>query len=559
MEQILRAIPAAPGIAIGNVLWLKKEQIDIHPKESDAAVEQKRLEQAQNAVAGNIQRLLLSLQDRPEEAEIFNAHLMLLSDPDLLEMVKTNLKQGAEYAWSQAIDYYADQLESLQDEYLRSRAVDIRDVGKQVLLTLMDRKYSDLCHLENPVVLLAEDLTPSDTGRMDKGKILGMVTQLGSATSHTAILAKAYNIPAVVGAGESLETIQDGYQIILDGNNGEIVLNPEDTTLTKYIELQKQERERHFHSIANAQLPAVTRDGHPVEVVANIGSLSEAKTALENGAAGVGLLRTEFLYMNRATAPDENTQFEIYRSIFETMEDRPVVIRTMDIGGDKSPSYMDLGHEANPFMGWRAIRVCLDKPDFFKDQLRAIVRASIGHDIRIMFPMISQLSELRQAKILLEEAKLETGIASPIQVGIMVEIPSVVQMIDLFAPEVDFFSIGTNDLTQYTFAVDRTNPKVACLADALHPAVLRQIHRVIQVAHEYGKWVGVCGELAGNPAAIPVLLGLGLDEFSMSASLIPAAKHTLRNWELSAAKNAAAKSLQFSSSSEVREFVSKGL
>jgi phosphoenolpyruvate-protein phosphotransferase len=555
MNKTLRAIAAAPGIAIGQVLWLKNEKLETSPRQSNPDHEMIRLNEACKIVRENINRILASMQNRPEEAAIFNAHLLMLDDPDLIALTQTHLDKSAEYAWNSAIQYYADQMDALQDEYFRARAADIRDVGKQVLQTLLGIRSSDLSSLKVPVILLARDLTPSDTGRMDSTKILGFATQEGSSTSHTAILAKALGLPAVVGAGSTLEEIIDGSSVILNGKSGELIIDPDEATLKKYLDQQNQDLHRRTNSLVNAQQAAVTKDGHRVEVVANIGSLADAEKALANGAEGVGLLRTEFLYMERNTAPDENTQFKIYRSIFDKLETLPVVIRTLDIGGDKYPPYMDLGQETNPFLGWRAIRVCLDRPDFFKTQLRAILRATVGHDIRIMFPMIATLDELRRAKTFLVEAQAESGITYNVQIGIMVEIPSVVQIVDLFAPEVDFFSIGTNDLTQYTFAVDRTNPRVASIANACHPSILRQIQRVIQVAHANGKWVGLCGEIAGDPEAIPILLGLGLDELSMSSGSIPAAKEIIRQWSMSSAEKLIPTALNLDSAAEVRKLV----
>ena len=555
MEHIFRALSAAPGIAIGKTFWFKNEKITTVSKESTPAVEKERIDQALKVVRQNICQILDAMKDRPEEAAIFQAHLMMLDDPDLMELVHSKLDCSAEYAWDSAINFYASQMDAIQDEYLRSRAGDIRDIGQQVLRALLGMRSPDLANLKTPVILLARDLTPSDTGRMNKKMVLGFATQEGSTTSHTAILAKALGLPAVVGGGEALQQIHDNSDVILNGYTGEISLDPDESSQKRFVEQREKELIRRNISLSAAQDPAVTLDGKQVEVVANIGSVDDAHNALSNGAEGVGLLRTEFLYMNRKTAPTEDEQYEIYRAIFEIMGPRPVVIRTLDIGGDKSPGYMDLGQEMNPFLGWRAIRVCLDRPDFFKTQLRAILRAVQEHDIRIMFPMIASLDEFRRAKALLGDARSESGIASKVEVGIMVEIPAVVQMVDLFAHEVDFFSIGTNDLTQYTFAVDRTNPKVASIADACHPAILRQIQRVIQVAHANGKWVGLCGELAGDPEAGPVLLGMGLDEFSMAPGSIPAAKEIIRKWKVSAAEVLTAQALNLGSATEVRKLV----
>jgi phosphoenolpyruvate-protein phosphotransferase (PTS system enzyme I) len=555
MEWKLSMIAAAPGIAIGKTLWFANEKLIVESKKSDTQIESIRLKQARNVVYQNIQQILVSLQSHSEEAAIFKAHLMILDDPELISLADSELENGAEFAWEKAVHFYESQLSALHDEYLRSRAADIRDIGQQVLRVLLGKSNPDLSYLKSPVILLAKDLTPSDTGRMNKSMILGFATQEGSSTSHTAILAKALGIPAIVGAGEKLEKIPDGMMIILDGYSGEIISEPDDETIKKFAEKEKEELAHRNKLLTKAHDHAITIDGHRVEVVANVGYIEDAHNALANGAEGIGLLRTEFLYLDRAVAPSEEDQFEVYTKIFEIMGSHPIVIRTLDLGGDKSPSYMDLGKEMNPFLGWRAIRICLDRPDFFKDQLRAILRAAEGHDVRIMFPMIATLDELRQAKALLAEARVESRVITKVEVGIMVEIPSVVQMVDLFAPEVDFFSIGTNDLTQYTFAVDRTNPKVASIADACHPAILRQIQRVIQVAHANGKWVGVCGELAGDSDAIPILLGLGLDEFSMSAGSIPAAKEIIRQWNIPSAQKLVDRVINLDSAAKVRKNV----
>ena len=553
--KVVQGIAAAPGVAIGKTLWLRPPKLIIEQRAASPEVETERLKQAIDRVKEDVQQMVAGMQDHPEEAAIFEAHLMMLDDPDLLALAQTRLDSGAEYAWDSAIQHYAAQLEALESEYFQARAADVRDIGQQVLRVLLQQHGPDLSHLAEPVILLARDLTPSDTGRLDKSKLLGFATQEGSATAHTAILAKALGLPAVVGVGEALESIPDGALVVLDGTRGVLIVNPDADTMAQYIIEGRQDEEARQAALAQAQTPAITTDGRRVEVVANIGNLEDAQEALKQGAEGVGLLRTEFLYLDRKMPPTREEQVAIYRAIFQVIGDRPVVIRTLDIGGDKAPSYMDLGEEANPFLGWRAIRVCLDQPEIFMPQLEAILLAAAGHDIRIMFPMIATLEELRRARAMLDEARVNTGVDAPVQVGIMVEIPSVVQMADIFAREVDFFSVGTNDLTQYTFAVDRTNPKVAGLADACHPAILRQIHHVIQAAHDRGIWVGVCGELAGDPDAIPILLGLELDEFSMTPAAIPRAKQLIRRWSLPDARTLARKVLQLDSAQAVREWV----
>ncbi|MCL4560724.1 MAG: phosphoenolpyruvate--protein phosphotransferase, partial [Chloroflexi bacterium] len=395
---------------------------------------------------------------------------------------------------------------------------------------------------------------------MDKSKVLAFCTAGGGPTSHTAILAKAMGLPAVVGLGERLLEIPSGTQVLVDGTNGVVIANPTRADLQAFGSQRDQAKRLSQEELAHAVEPASTRDGKQVEVVANVGGAAEAASALNLGAEGIGLLRTEFLYLERDTAPDEEEQYAAYCAVLDAMETRPVVVRTLDVGGDKQLAYLDLGKEANPFLGWRAIRMCLDRPDFFKVQLRALLRSSPGHNLRIMLPMISTLDEVHQSRKLLAEARQEVEalgfqVAGSIQLGIMVEIPSVAVMADRFASQVDFFSIGTNDLTQYTFAAERTNEKVAHLGDAIHPAILRQINQVIDAAHASRIWVGVCGELAGDPQAIPILLGLGLDEFSMAPASIPHAKAVLRSWTYEQARLLAHRAMSLDSAQAVRKLV----
>jgi phosphoenolpyruvate-protein phosphotransferase len=409
---------------------------------------------------------------------------------------------------------------------------------------------------------VARDLTPSDTARLDKTFVLGFCTAEGGPTSHTAILAKALGLPAVVGIGEAALSIPNQAPLLVNGTTGEVVVNPDRATRQLFEVEQQKDQELARVALAEAGRPAVTIDGRHVEIAANVGNPQDAETALEYGAEGIGLLRTEFLYLDRAMAPDEEEQLSAYNEILDSMGERPVIARTLDVGGDKELPYIDLGREANPFLGWRAIRMCLDQPDMFKIQLRALLRASPGHDLRIMFPMIATVKEVRDAHALLDEARREVQesgaeTAPSIQVGIMVEVPSVVVMADQFAKEVDFFSIGTNDLTQYTMAAERTNDKVARLLDHCHPAILRQVKMVITAAHNAGIWVGLCGEMAGDPDAIPILLGLELDEFSMAPPRIPHAKAILRTWSMDDACELAAAALAMEDAFEVRALVRK--
>ena len=562
----LQGIPASGGIAIGPVFLVGEEELAVKTwTVSDSAGEWSRLEQALLTAKGQLEAIHQQALAKTgaEEAAIFEAHALFLDDPDLLETVHELLQSreiNVEAAWNEAVEHYAGQMEGLGDEYFRARAADIRDVGRRVLRVLTGASEDRFAALHQPAIIVARDLSPADTVRLERSLVLAFCTVEGGATSHTAILAKAMGVPAVVGVGKELLSFRQDEALIVDGANGELIFAPDDATRQKYTRLQRQTAAQDEIEKSAAGRPAITLDGRTVEVVANIGSGKDALTALEFGAEGVGLMRTEFTYLDRSSAPDEEEQLTAYRQVLDLMEMRPVVVRTLDAGGDKELPYLDLGKEANPFLGWRAIRMCLDHPDFFKVQLRALLRASPGHDLRIMFPMIATLAEVRQAKALLAEAKSELRIANcpvadKVQVGIMVEIPAAAVLADLFAREVDFFSIGTNDLTQYTLAADRGNDKLAHLSDACNPAVLRLIRDVVRAAHTQGIWVGLCGELGGDPDAIPVLLGLGIDELSMAPASIPRAKKVIRKWDTCEAARLAAAVLDLDSAGAVRQYV----
>lgn len=564
----LKGIPASSGIASGPAYIFQETELKIGKKTvSDTSAELKRFEEATQIALEQIKTIRTKAESETssEEAAIFDAHAMFLQDPTLIDAVQQAIEKqavNAETAVNEAVEIHAQTLENMEDEYFRARAADIRDVGRRVVCILLGIDEVDLSNLNQPSVIIARDLTPSDTVRLDKNLVLGFCTAEGGPTSHTAILAKALDIPAVVGAGSGVLDISSSSLLLLDGQKGEVIVDPDEVLQLEFAERKREHETRSDEELENAFDAAVTLDGFEIEVVANVGNFQDAQMALERGAEGIGLLRTEFLYLDRASAPDEGEQLTAYDQILDLMGERPVVVRTLDVGGDKELQYLDLGQEANPFLGWRAIRMCLDRPEFFKIQLRALLRASPGHDLRIMFPMIATLNEVREAKNLLQEAKAEleaerSTIPDKIQVGIMVEIPSVAVLADLFAKEVDFFSIGTNDLTQYTMAAERTNEKVAHLGDACHPAVLRQIRSVIQAAHGEGIWVGLCGELAGDPDAIPVLLGLGLDEFSMAPTSVPHAKTILRRWSKIEAAKLAEEVLDYDSAGDVRERVRK--
>jgi phosphotransferase system enzyme I (PtsI) len=566
--QKINGIPASPGIASGPAYVFQETELKIDKKTvSDTSAELTRFEEATQIAQDQLKTIRAKAESETsaEEAAIFDAHAMFLEDPTLIDAVRQAIEKGAmnaEFAINEAVEAHAQTLENMDDEYFRARAGDIRDVGRRVVYILLGIDELDLSKLNQPSIIVARDLTPSDTVRLDKNLVLGFCTAEGGPTSHTAILAKALDLPAVVGAGSDVLEVHPGCLILVDGQRGEIITDPDQALQKEYAKRKREHETRSNEELDNALDAAVTLDGHEIEVVANVGNLQDTQMALERGAEGIGLLRTEFLYLDRATAPDEEEQLAAYDQILDLMGQRPVVVRTLDVGGDKELPYLDLGQEANPFLGWRAIRMCLDQPEFFKIQLRALLRASPGHDLRIMFPMIATLEEVRRAKTLLDEARSEvlaSGhlVAEKIEQGSMVEIPSVAVLADMFAREVDFFSIGTNDLTQYTMAAERTNEKVAHLGDACHPSVLRQIHSIVRAAHSEGIWVGLCGELAGDPEAIPILLGLGLDEFSMAPASIPRAKTILRRWSKIEAAKLAEEVLDYDSAEDVRERVRK--
>lgn len=564
-SRALTGLPASPGLAHGPAAVWPEETVAI-PRRTGCRreVERPRLDAARAAAREEIRGLRdkIAAEAGQVEAAIFDAHLMFLDDTALLTKAEAAIDGGlnGEAAWMDAVEQFASQLDALPDPTLRARAADIRDVGRRVLDHMLGRGAAKGLDLQRPSVVVARDLAPSQIASLNVSRVLAFCTAEGGPTSHTAILAKAWGLPAVVGLGQAILDVADSTLLLVDGGRGEVIADPDRTTIEVFKGRRGQAARRAQVELASAREPAVTRDGRRAEVVANIGAVDEAAPALELGAEGIGLLRTEFLYLGRKTAPDEEEQLAAYNAVLDAMDTRPVVVRTLDAGGDKELPYLNLGREANPFLGWRAIRISLGRPEVFKVQLRALLRASPGHDLRIMFPMIATLEEVRQAKAVLEEARGEVraaghAVAASIQVGIMVEVPSVVILADLFAREVDFFSIGTNDLTQYTMAADRANEKVAYLGDSCHPAVLRQVQRVIEAGHQAGIWVGVCGELASDPDAVPVLLGLGLDEFSMVPPAIPRAKAIIRRWSMAGARRLAADVLTLESAEVVREIV----
>lgn len=531
----IKGIGAAAGIAIAKALVLEAAELVAEKRTvEDPEVEVTRLREALVLSEAEVRKLKQRTLEQlgEEKAEIFEAHLLVLNDPELLGPVEDKIRTeslNAEYALQEVTSGFISMFENMKSAYLRERAADMRDVTKRVLAHLLKVKVQDLAAINEEVILVAEDLTPSETAQLNRSFVKGFATNIGGRTSHSAIMARSLEIPAVVGTKEILHQVKDGDLLILDGMDGSVLLNPDEATIAEYRAKKEQYEAQRAEYAKLRHVPTVTMDGLHVELAANIGTPADVAGVLENGGEAVGLYRTEFLYMGRDSMPSEQEQFGAYKTVLERMEGKPVVVRTLDIGGDKELPYLELPKEMNPFLGLRAVRLCLERQDIFRTQLRALLRASVYGNLRIMFPMIATLDEFREAKsILLEEkAKLAAEgiqVSNEIQLGIMVEIPSTAVLADLFAKEVDFFSIGTNDLIQYTMAADRMNERVSYLYQPYNPAILRLVKMVIDSAHAEGKWVGMCGEMAGDETAIPLLIGLGLDEFSMSASSILAAR-----------------------------------
>ena len=570
--MILKGIPASPGIAVGRAHLFDTRQVivPVRPiKEADVPGEIARFEDA--LIKTRLEILDIQKKITKEmgshHAEIFNAHLLVLEDRMLIEEVIEHLKKErkcVEYVFSKVLDKYITVFSKMNDEYLKERISDIDDVGKRVLKNLVGAKERSLSELKEKVIVVAYDLAPSDTATMHKKHVMGFVTDIGGRTSHTAIMAKSLEIPAVVGLEKATAKIKAGDEIIVDGTNGIIIINPNKEALKKY-----QARQLRFveveKTLANLKdKPAETLDGTRVEISANIELPEEIDSVISHGAEGIGLYRTEYLYMNRKDLPTEDEQFEAYRGVVTKLADSSVIVRTLDLGGDKFLSQFEVPHEMNPFLGWRAIRFCLAKPEIFKVQLRAILRASALGNIKVMFPMISGVGELKQAIEVLNESKKElrakgADFNEDIKIGAMIEIPSAALTCDLLAKEVDFFSIGTNDLIQYSLAIDRVNEKIAYLYKPSHPGVLRLIKSIIDAGHRENIWVGMCGEMAGESALALVLLGLGLDEFSMSPVAIPEMKYIIRSVRIKDAREIAKKALSLPTGEEVEEFANKCL
>ncbi|MGF7034999.1 phosphotransferase system enzyme I (PtsI) [Paenibacillus mucilaginosus] len=564
----IHGIAAASGIAIAKAFRLEAAHLDIRKaegKDPEAEIQkfESALEQSRADLEALKERTRVQLGD--EKAEIFESHLLVLGDPELIDPVKEKIRSeriNAEWALQEVAAGFIAMFENMKSAYLRERAADMRDVTKRVQSYMLGVKFVNLTAIDEEVVLIAEDLTPSDTAQLNRQFVKGFATNIGGRTSHSAIMARSLEIPAVVGTKNVLEVVQDGDLVILDGLTGQVIVKPEPAVVEEYREKQAQYEAQRAEWAKLRSEPSVTADGHHVELAANIGTPNDVAGVIDNGGEAVGLYRTEFLYMGRDKLPTEKEQFNAYKAVLEKMEGKPVVVRTLDIGGDKELPYLDLPKEMNPFLGFRAVRLCLEQQDLFRTQLRALLRASVYGNLRIMFPMIATLDEFREAKaILLEEkAKLieeQIPVSDSIQLGIMVEIPSTAVMADQFAKEVDFFSIGTNDLIQYTMAADRMNERVSYLYQPYNPAILRLVQMVIDAAHKEGKWTGMCGEMAGDATAIPLLIGLGLDEFSMSASSILPARSQISKLSLAEMKKLAAEALQQRTAADVVALVKR--
>ena len=538
MKQI-QGIAASSGIAIAKAYQLVAPDLSFEKRTIDNPNEEiARLDNALEKSKFELEKIKAHAKKEigDEHAEIFSAHLLVLSDPELIKPIKEKITTDnamAEAALKETADMFIDLFKNMENEYMRERAADIQDVTKRVMAHLLGVNFPDPALIVEEVIVIAHDLTPSNTAQLNREFVKGFATDIGGRTSHSAIMARSLEIPAVVGSKDSTQAIKQNDMVIVDGMNGVVLINPSDEEIDSYLVKQAEHEAQKTVWAKLKDEPTVTSDGKHVELAANIGTPEDVESVLNNGGEGIGLYRTEFLYMGKSQLPTEDEQYDAYKTVLEKMGDKGVVVRTLDIGGDKELSYLDLPKEMNPFLGFRAIRFCLENQPIFRTQLRALLRASVHGNLKIMFPMIATLEEFRQAKeILMDEKENLTSegvdVSDHIEVGIMVEIPSTAVTARQFAKEVDFFSVGTNDLIQYTMAADRMNEQVAYLYQPYHPAILNLVSNVIEAAHSEGKWVGMCGEMAGDSIAIPILLGLGLDEFSMSATSILPARTQLR-------------------------------
>ncbi|ANQ63872.1 phosphoenolpyruvate--protein phosphotransferase [Staphylococcus equorum] len=566
MTNYINGIAASDGVAIAKAYLLvepdlsynseKITDIDAEIAKFNDAIETSKVELTK--IRNNAEKNLGA-----DKAAIFDAHLLVLDDPELIQPIEDKIKNdqvNAPTALSEVTGQFITIFENMDNEYMKERAADIRDVSKRVLAHILGVELPNPSIIDESVVIIGNDLTPSDTAQLNKEFVQGFVTNIGGRTSHSAIMSRSLEIPAVVGTKSITEDVKQGDMIIVDGLTGEVIIDPTDDEVIAY----ENKRERFFEDKKELQKlrneETKTIDGKHAELAANIGTPNDLKGVIENGAEGIGLYRTEFLYMGRDEMPTEDEQFEAYKKVLETMEDKRVVVRTLDIGGDKELPYLNLPEEMNPFLGYRAIRLCLDQPDIFRPQLRALLRASVYGKLNIMFPMVATVNEFRDAKALLLEEKENlkqegTDVSDDIELGIMVEIPSTAALADVFAKEVDFFSIGTNDLIQYTMAADRMSERVSYLYQPYNPSILRLVKQVIEASHKEGKWTGMCGEMAGDEIAIPLLLGLGLDEFSMSATSVLKARRQIKGLSQNEMEELSQRAINCATSEEVQELV----
>lgn len=566
VQFLIKGIGASNGVAIGKAYIINEVIPEIKKIIiEDKASEIERFKSALTLAQGQLENIkeVASKTLGEKEAEIFEAHLLILQDPEFIGAIEMQINSegvNSEFALQETINMFVSIFEGMGNEYMIERAADVKDVGGRIMNILTGAKTSSIAEINEQCIIVTKDLTPSDTAQINKERVLGFITGIGGRTSHSAIMARTLDIPAVVGVGAPIDVIKEGDILIINGDNGEIIINPEEEVMESYKKIQEEILEQKKKLLTLKDSETITIDGRKVELAGNIGNPENAKEVLNIGGEGVGLFRTEFLYMDNSSLPTEEEQFKAYKEALENMEGKPVIIRTLDIGGDKKLSYLPLEEEMNPFLGYRALRLCLNEKEIFKTQLRALLRASVFGNLKIMFPMVSSVQEIREAKAVLEEVKnqlIEEGIgcSENIEIGIMIEIPSAALISDLLAKEVDFFSIGTNDLIQYTIAVDRMNEKVSYLYDPLHPAVLRLIKLVIDNAHRAGKWVGMCGEMAGDLRAIPILIGMGLDEFSMNAPSILKARKLIREINYETTKKIAEDVLTIATSKEIEEYL----
>ena len=564
-ELKLRGIPVSEGVSRGRVVVLNRHRI-VPAKTSFETLNPEAEEARFLAALDKTRQQILEIQKRlhdkigAKQSLIFDAHLLVLEDPAVLEEVNRKIREeklSSEYALYNATEKYAEALSAVDDSYLSERAADIRDVIQRVLgnLTGQSKQYG-LKDLTEPCIIVANDLTPSDTANLDSEKVLGFITEIGSKTSHTAILARSLQIPAVLGLGKDIHELKAGQSILLDGFNGFVVISPSDQLLFEYGQLVKRQNtiETSLQKIRTE--PAKTLDNHLITLSANIERATDVQAVLKSGATGVGLFRTEFLFINRTDLPDEEEQFQSYKKVSEALNPEPVIIRTLDLGGDKLLSHVNVSAEMNPFLGWRAIRLCLQEKDLFRTQLRAILRASAFGNLKIMYPMISGIDELDEANNLLEECQQELRVkgekfSEKIEIGVMIETPSAAMISDKLAKRVHFFSIGTNDLIQYALAVDRLNEKIAHLYEPTHPGILRLIKTTVDAGKENGIWTGVCGEMASDLSMVPLLIGLGVEELSVASSMVPRVKMLIRNINVSQAKELADFALSSDSPKEI--------